>query len=826
MDVFRTDRIRNVVLLGHGGAGKTTLAEAMAYLAGMTNRLGRVEDGNTVSDYDKEEIKRHFSISTTLIPVPWDKVKINVLDTPGYFDFVGEVEEAVSAADAAIIVVSGKAGVQVGTQKAWNLCEKYKLPRMIFVTDMDVDDVSYRKVVEQLTELYGKKIAPLHFPIREDGKFVGYVNVVKQAGRKYIDKGKKEECPIPEYLDEYLEKYHDILMESVAETSEEFMDRYFEGDTFSVTEVSAALAMNVQEASIVPVCMGSPINLRGVSNLLDDICGYFPSPDKRSCNGISQKTNEIFEAKISVGKNLSVSKKPIKGHILSQAYLSLIFNHTTSEYFHEKGCVFGRSIYSGMPVTFDPFDKTHFSYGAVIAGQSGYGKSATVKQLFSRQVDFGVHIANIDYEPLPGDGKRGEYSIVAEAVGGVNYLISNYSDSQLNFFEISDEYEYNRATGEEIPTLYLEEKIVDMTNILMVLATSFTTNGMVGEFEPTEYSRIKSIISKNVRKIYADCGLRDKDAASLYETVPASGGSFGSGRRKKRLPQMHDFYRAILLDARENTDSFKENAFSLLLDIFEDRVREMYYCPHCMKEFTREELSTLKRTEGGVHICNNHEEGKIYYLREIHGSQAYLDCQSTLSIDMSLPFHNFDLSQITDETERINMIMVVQSYIEENFIKKNSTNPNKAKKLIVSTDEAHRILKFEGARMFENALYRVARKRHTAPWLILQSVKDFAKYQDTEEILKSTETFMLFRHNYLDGQYIKDTTNLNQSQVDTVLNLGGTSEAKKYGELCLVDIPTKRAVFIQADYLKDSEFDVVETDVEKIAEHARMKQGA
>ena len=296
MDVFRTARIRNVVLLGHGGAGKTTQAEAMAYLAGMTNRLGRVEDGNTVSDYDKEEIKRHFSISTTLIPVPWDKVKINVLDTPGYFDFVGEVEEAVSAADAAIIVVSGKAGVQVGTQKAWNLCEKYKLPRMIFVTDMDVDDVSDRKVVEQLTELYGKKIAPLHFPIREDGKFVGYVNVVKQAGRKYIDKGKKEECPIPEYLDEYLEKYHDILMESVAETSEEFMDRYFEGDTFSVTEVSAALAMNVQEASIVPVCMGSPINLRGVSNLLDDICGYFPSPDKRSCNGIAQKTNEIFEA--------------------------------------------------------------------------------------------------------------------------------------------------------------------------------------------------------------------------------------------------------------------------------------------------------------------------------------------------------------------------------------------------------------------------------------------------------------------------------------------------------------------------------------------------
>lgn len=296
MDVFRTDRIRNVVLLGHGGAGKTTVAEAMAYLSGMTSRLGKVTEGNTVSDYDKEEIKRKFSISTSVVPIQWDKYKINILDTPGYFDFVGEMEEAVSAADAAIIVVSGKAGVQVGTQKAWDICEKYKLPRMIFVTGMDQDDVSYRSVVESLTELYGKRIAPLHFPIREDGKFVGYVNVVKKAGRKYIDKGGKQECAVPDYSQEYLDKYREVLLESVAETSEEFMDRYFEGEEFSVTEISAALATNVQEGSIVPVCMGSPVNLPGVSNLLDDIVGYFPSPDKRSCNGLNQKTNEIFEA--------------------------------------------------------------------------------------------------------------------------------------------------------------------------------------------------------------------------------------------------------------------------------------------------------------------------------------------------------------------------------------------------------------------------------------------------------------------------------------------------------------------------------------------------
>ena len=167
---------------------------------------------------------------------------------------------------------------------------------MFFVTEMDIDDVSYRKVVEELTELYGKKIAPLHMPIREEGKFVGYVNIVKQAGRRYIERGQKKECPVPEYLQEYLEQYHETLMESVAEISEEFMDRYFAGEAFSVAEVSAALKMNISDGSIVPVCMGSTINIQGVANLLDDICGYFPSPDQKTCAGMNMKTNEIYQA--------------------------------------------------------------------------------------------------------------------------------------------------------------------------------------------------------------------------------------------------------------------------------------------------------------------------------------------------------------------------------------------------------------------------------------------------------------------------------------------------------------------------------------------------
>ena len=302
MKVYPSNKIRNVAILGHGGCGKTTLTEAMAFLSGITTRMGKTDDGNTISDYDKEEQKRHFSIGTSVIPIEWDDCKINVLDTPGYFDFVGEVEEAVGAAAGAIIVVSGKAGVEVGTEKAWEICEKYKLPRIFFVTDMDVDNASYRKIVEDLETMYGKKIAPFHLPIREDEKLVGYVNVVSEKGFRWTEAGKADECPVPDYSKEYLEKYKESLMEAVAETSEDFMERYFAGETFSDAEIRSALYANINDGTIVPVTMGSGIQCRGVYTLMDDIIKYFKSPDQRSLNGINQKTGEIFEANYDFSK--------------------------------------------------------------------------------------------------------------------------------------------------------------------------------------------------------------------------------------------------------------------------------------------------------------------------------------------------------------------------------------------------------------------------------------------------------------------------------------------------------------------------------------------
>ncbi len=301
MKVYTTDKIRNVVLLGHGGAGKTSLVEAFAYLSGITSRMGKVPDGNTVSDYSKEEQKRKFSISTSVVPIEWEGYKINVLDAPGYFDFVGEVEEAVSAAGAAIIVVNGKSGIEVGAQKAWELCEKYKLPRIVYVSNMDVDNASYRQVVEDMTKLYGKKMAPFHLPIRENEKFVGYVNVITETAHKWQGK-EVVECPVPDYSKANLEMCRDTLLEAVAETSEEFMERYFGGETFSEAEIRAALRTNVCDCSIVPMTMGSSILCQGMYTLLDDIIKYFPSPENREVAGINMKTSEVYHADYDFSK--------------------------------------------------------------------------------------------------------------------------------------------------------------------------------------------------------------------------------------------------------------------------------------------------------------------------------------------------------------------------------------------------------------------------------------------------------------------------------------------------------------------------------------------
>ena len=294
MKVYTTDKIRNVVLLGHGSAGKTTLAEAMCFTAGITSRMGRVEDGNTISDFSKEEQKRGISINTSLLPIEWKDYKINVLDTPGFFDFIGEVEQAISVADAAVIVVSGKDGVQVGAEKAWELCDKYNTPRMFFITDMDIEGASYHDVVEDLQNKYGPKIVPVNLPIRENGEFTGYVSVLQEKAFSY--KGKETaEIAVPDSEQSYLEETRGTLSEAVAETSEELMEKYFGGEPFTDEEIREAVGSGILKGDIVPVSCGSGTQGKGISTLLDDIVHYLPSAASRPMSGTNIKTNEVFE---------------------------------------------------------------------------------------------------------------------------------------------------------------------------------------------------------------------------------------------------------------------------------------------------------------------------------------------------------------------------------------------------------------------------------------------------------------------------------------------------------------------------------------------------
>lgn len=280
MKAYPVSKIRDVVLLGHGRAGKTTLAEAMLFSAGAADRLGKTMDGNTVSDFDPEEIKRQCSINTSVLPLEWNGCKLNVLDTPGYFDFVGEQLEAVAAADGALMVISGKSGVSGGALKAWKLCNEKRLPVMIFVNKLDSDKANYHKILEQLKESFGKCIAPFQVPIQEGEHIVGFVNVVDMKARRF-DGEKVVDIPVPDGMEDEIDPVRDMINEAVAETDEALMEKYFADEPFTPEEIHHALRKGVENREIVPVLCGTAQLNQGVRLLLDALVEYMPSPDER-----------------------------------------------------------------------------------------------------------------------------------------------------------------------------------------------------------------------------------------------------------------------------------------------------------------------------------------------------------------------------------------------------------------------------------------------------------------------------------------------------------------------------------------------------------------
>ena len=296
---YATKDIRNIALLGHGGNGKSSLAESILFLTGVTDRLGSTAAGNSVSDYDAEEIRRQISISATTMYTEYQKTKINIIDTPGYFDFAGEVVEALRVADTGIIVVSAKDGLNVGAEKAWKSLTDASLPKAVYISKIDEEHADYFSALSQLREKFGPSLSPMAAPIVEGGKAVGIVDIVARKAYKY-NGGKRSECPVPADMADRVEELYNEIAENAAGTSEELMEKYLETMELSADEIYGALSTGIAEGEIVPVFCGSATAGMGTLELLDAVKNFFPAPHE-----MGEPVNENGPTKAIVYKTIS-----------------------------------------------------------------------------------------------------------------------------------------------------------------------------------------------------------------------------------------------------------------------------------------------------------------------------------------------------------------------------------------------------------------------------------------------------------------------------------------------------------------------------------------
>jgi elongation factor G len=278
MQRYGLENIRNLVLLSHGGAGKTSVAEAILFTSGVISRLGRVDDGSTTSDYDPDEIKRQISINLTMLPCEWQKTKINLMDTPGYSDFVGEVKATMRVSEGAVIVVCAASGVEVGTEQVWTYCEEANLPRLIFINKMDRENADFYRTVDELKAKFGSRCVPLQLPIGAHDSFQGVVDLLTM---KSLIGSEVREAEIPSSVQNQADSFREKLVEAAAEIDDRLIEKYLDGEELSLEELGNGLRQATLSGRIVPVLVGSAMQNIGITWLLDAIYNYLPSPKER-----------------------------------------------------------------------------------------------------------------------------------------------------------------------------------------------------------------------------------------------------------------------------------------------------------------------------------------------------------------------------------------------------------------------------------------------------------------------------------------------------------------------------------------------------------------
>ncbi len=307
MKKYTSENIRNVALISHGGAGKTSLTEALLFTSGAVNRLGKIESGNTTTDFDPDEIKKQVTINVGLAPLEWGGVKINLLDTPGYFDFIGDVLGALRVADSVVTVVCAVSGVEVGTEKVWGYADDFKLPRFVAINKLDRENADYEGTLEQLRNHFGLNVAPLQMPIGKEADFKGVVDLVRQKAILFSNDGMKvTEEDIPENLSAQARDLREKLIEAVAEADDTLLEKYLEGETLSDEEVNNGLRQGVIEGKIIPVLCCAATRNFGTQPLLDLIKNYLPSPlDQEDLKGYLPGSDEEVVRKLSPEEPIS-----------------------------------------------------------------------------------------------------------------------------------------------------------------------------------------------------------------------------------------------------------------------------------------------------------------------------------------------------------------------------------------------------------------------------------------------------------------------------------------------------------------------------------------
>ena len=300
---YLANEVRNIVLLGHSGAGKTSVVESCLYFTKVTDRFGRTVDGTSTLDYDQDEIKRGVSCYTGLAPIEWKNCKINLIDTPGYLDYEGEMEAGLSVGDSALIVVGAKDGVQSGTEKAWKNITKHKLPTIFFINKIDEDHASFEKTYNQLRDSFGKTVIPFEVPIMENGTVIGSVNVLRKKAWYYNDRENAKD--VPEDMKDLVDDYYMQIAEAIAMTDDELMEKFFSGEEFDMHEVSKGLRIGVRNGEIRPVYCGSAIKQTGIERLMDLITEYFPSYAEKGRIKAENERGDIIDMETNENEAMS-----------------------------------------------------------------------------------------------------------------------------------------------------------------------------------------------------------------------------------------------------------------------------------------------------------------------------------------------------------------------------------------------------------------------------------------------------------------------------------------------------------------------------------------